>query len=43
MKMNAKGMAACAATSSGKVGFEYTWSTGAVSVFGTEGCSERSF
>ena len=25
------------------VGFEYVWSTGAVSVFGTKGCSERGF
>jgi YVTN family beta-propeller protein len=43
MKMDGTGMAACATTSSGKAGFEYVWSTGDLSVFGTKGCSERGF
>jgi hypothetical protein len=43
MKVNSHGMAACATTSQGKAGFEYIWSTAHLSVFGTKGCSERSF
>ncbi len=43
MKADNNGMAACASTSLGEVGFEYIWSTGAVSTFGQSGCSERGF
>jgi FG-GAP repeat len=43
MEMNGDGMAACATTSRGKVGFEYAWSTGDLSLFGTKGCSEQGF
>ncbi len=43
MKADNKGMAACASSALGEVGFEYIWSTGAVSTFGSNGCSERGF
>lgn len=43
MKADNMGMAACASTSLGQVGFEYIWATGAVSTFGQSGCSERGF
>jgi hypothetical protein len=43
VKADNTGIAACASTTSGMVGFEYHWSTGSVQVFGTKGCSEQGF
>jgi hypothetical protein len=43
MKADNHGMAACANSSAGEVGFEYLWSSGKVSTFGSKGCSERGF
>jgi hypothetical protein len=44
LKADNTGIASCAKTSNGtQVGFEYYWSTGAIDVFDSKGCSERGF
>jgi hypothetical protein len=44
LKADNTGVASCAKTSGGtQVGFEYYWTTGAIDVFDSKGCSERGF
>jgi hypothetical protein len=44
LKADNTGVASCAKTSGGtQVGFEYHWTTGAIDVFDSKGCSERGF
>jgi YVTN family beta-propeller protein len=43
VKADNDGIASCAGTTGHKVGFEETWATGSVQLFGTKGCSEAGF
>ncbi|MGH9047059.1 MAG: hypothetical protein ACRDVW_07070 [Acidimicrobiales bacterium] len=44
LKADNTGIASCAKTSGGtQVGFKYYWSTGAIDVFDSKGCSEQGF
>lgn len=44
LKADNTGVASCAKTSGGtEVGFEYYWTTGAIDVFDSKGCSEHGF
>jgi YVTN family beta-propeller protein len=43
VKADNDGIASCAGTTAHKVGFEETWATGSVQLFGTKGCSEAGF
>jgi hypothetical protein len=44
LKADNNGVASCGKTSGGtQVGFEYFWTTGAIDVFDSKGCTERGF